>query len=243
MNKGKLIAIEGIDGVGKNTQALKLYETIKANIPGDHLFISFPQYQSPTGKLISEYLNGKVTDTSRYYVAEMYADDRLAHKQLIVDTLNSGNHVVADRYVLSNIAYQSSYYRTVPTYSKLNTDFLIDIMINYITSLEYVENRMPEPDMTLVLTLPVEVACTMIMQKGLRSYTDKKKDIYEENMPLQAAVAEFYSKTYHKGSNEIPTIVNCWNKDNGSMLSVETISEMVNNYVESEIPNLRGCGE
>jgi dTMP kinase len=55
MHKGILIAIEGIDGSGKDSQAQRLEEWISAR--GLNVFrFSFPTYTTPLGKVIQQAL-------------------------------------------------------------------------------------------------------------------------------------------------------------------------------------------
>ena len=56
--RGKLIVVEGTDCSGKETQTTKLVERLrKENIKVKRL--SFPMYESPTGKIIGACLLGK----------------------------------------------------------------------------------------------------------------------------------------------------------------------------------------
>ncbi|MBP5605470.1 MAG: thymidylate kinase, partial [Ruminiclostridium sp.] len=72
---GRLIVIEGLDGSGKTTQL----ELLKTMITDAH-FITFPQYGSHSGKIISEYLSGLFNEQdpkiSAYSASIMYAVDR-----------------------------------------------------------------------------------------------------------------------------------------------------------------------
>ena len=55
---GKLIVIEGTDSSGKETQAKKLQQTLKdAGIKSE--YISFPRYETPTGRIVGECYLGK----------------------------------------------------------------------------------------------------------------------------------------------------------------------------------------
>ena len=56
--RGKLIVIEGTDCSGKETQAKLLVNKLKElNIPAQKL--SFPNYNTPTGKIIGSCYLGK----------------------------------------------------------------------------------------------------------------------------------------------------------------------------------------
>ena len=50
---GKIIIIEGLDGSGKSTQ----FELLQSKF-SDCRFITFPNYNSPSGEIITDYLKG-----------------------------------------------------------------------------------------------------------------------------------------------------------------------------------------
>src|ERR1700680_1061074 len=112
--RGKLIALEGIDGSGKRTQLdLLAYELDARGLAT--LRISFPRYESSFGKLVARYLNGEVGSLETvdpHLSALLYAGDRLEAKEEIESALSAGKIVLADRYIGSNLAPQSE--RIVP---------------------------------------------------------------------------------------------------------------------------------
>src|SRR6202021_2375686 len=110
VNRGKLIAIEGIDGSGKGTQLDLLSGELDAR--GLATFrISFPRYGSFYGKLVGRFLNGEfgaLGGVVPHLSALLYAGDRLEAKPEIEAALSAGKIVLADRYVGSNLAHQSA---------------------------------------------------------------------------------------------------------------------------------------
>jgi dTMP kinase len=177
---GKLIAIEGIDGVGKATQAKLLAENMTKL--GFKVFLSgYPQYQSDTGKCIASYLNGEGKDLSRIEISDLYTADRDAHKEVIEQALLENDYVVLDRYILSNILYQQALCEQ-PDDAKY--------MRNYTEYSEYVHSALRPADITFVLTLSEEVAAQRVLQKGQRDYTDKKQDVHEVNSTLMSKVTK-----------------------------------------------------
>ena len=115
---GKLIVIEGTDSSGKETQAKKLIERLTMEgIPCETMV--FPRYQTPTGRIVGQCYLGKKNlgkgDTAWFGDADSlnpeiaslyYAADRMAAKEEILEIINSGTHLVLDRYVESNMAHQ-----------------------------------------------------------------------------------------------------------------------------------------
>ena len=57
MNKGKIIVLEGLDGCGKSTQLNILFNNLQS--AGKTRLISFPNYESSTGRVVSEYLQAR----------------------------------------------------------------------------------------------------------------------------------------------------------------------------------------
>lgn len=108
---GKIIAIEGIDGSGKNTQAKLLVDNLRKQ-GFDVEFMSFPCYEETMfGKEIGAYLNGDFGSLDEVHpklAALLYAGDRLEKKAFIKETIEQGKILVIDRYVSSNIAHQGS---------------------------------------------------------------------------------------------------------------------------------------
>src|ERR1700686_2580055 len=107
--RGKLIALEGIDGSGKRTQLDLLALDLDARGLAT-LRVSFPRYESSFGKLVARYLNGEFGSMEKvdpHLSALLYAGDRLEAKAEIESALSAGKFVLADRYIGSNLAHQS----------------------------------------------------------------------------------------------------------------------------------------
>lgn len=213
MRYGTLIAIEGIDGVGKNTQAKLLHEYIKKQ-KGDCGFFSFPRYDTPTGEEVAKYLRGETPNLSLIEKANLFSNDRLAAKYEILRYLEAGVDVVCDRYIISNCAYFSC---QDPTNN----------IVEHILNREIMQNNMPTVNLLIVLSLPIEISMELILKKDIRQYTTETLDEHEKNIELQNCVSRYYNSDGFKDS-----IIYCNDKD--EVLSVETIHnkviEMYNNY-------------
>lgn len=106
--KGSLIAIEGIDGSGKSTQAELLYERLKKEGICSHL--TMEPTGSPIGTLIRQILRGELRMDNRV-IAGLFVADRLDHllneTDGIAAKVEAGMTVVTDRYYFSSYAYNS----------------------------------------------------------------------------------------------------------------------------------------
>ncbi len=113
---GKFIVFEGLDGSGQTTQAtlLKLWLQQKAQCPA--LYAKEPS-DGPAGLIIRLILEKRIGSShidkpfrriDELTLALLFAADRMDHLQNeILPALKKGVNVVADRYYLSSMAYQS----------------------------------------------------------------------------------------------------------------------------------------
>ncbi|MBI5389666.1 dTMP kinase [Candidatus Woesearchaeota archaeon] len=184
--QGKLIVIEGSDGSGKKTQVdLLLHALHERNIKV--AVFDFPQYDSFYGKIIAKYLRGEFGDlqqTNPYFVALPYALDRLAAKEKIQTALNQGYMVICNRYVPSNQAHQAA---------KFVDQKQRDAFIRWVDELEFVQNQMPRPDITIYLHLPDTFNQVLVDKKPARDYiADRKRDIHEADRDYLHTVEGIY---------------------------------------------------
>lgn len=184
MTRGKLIAIEGIDGSGKNTQVRLLEQELESR--GITVYCTgFPQYDSWFGKMVAQFLNGELGPLDQvdpHFSALLYAGDRFEAKSKIVTSLNRGSIVLADRYVGSNLAHQTA---RVP--AEKRAEFL-----SWIEHLEYGIYDLPREDLVLYLRVPPHEAQTLVTKKPARSYTNSKQAILEANIKHLEEAAGMY---------------------------------------------------
>jgi dTMP kinase len=111
MSMAVLIAIEGIDGSGKGTQAQQLVERLNQHNTTACL-LSFPRYSETLfGTTIGRFLDGDfgpLDAVAPELAATLYAGDRYESRGLLIDALDNHQVVVCDRYVPSNLAHQGS---------------------------------------------------------------------------------------------------------------------------------------
>ena len=99
--RGRLIALEGIDGCGKSTQAAALAEALGAQL-------TFEPGATPVGARLRELLLAPdASPPSPRAEALLMAADRAEHVARVLEpALTAGEWVVSDRYAGSTIAYQ-----------------------------------------------------------------------------------------------------------------------------------------
>lgn len=167
-----LVAIEGIDGSGKATQARLLVERSRGEGRSAEL-IAFPTYErSFFGAEIARYLNGEYGDVWSVHprlAATLYAGDRFESRDRLWSLLEERDLVVCDRYTASNQAHQS-----VKLDAPARPEFFA-----WLDRLEHEVFGVPRADLTVFLDLPPRVAAGLIHRKEARSYTDRKADIHE----------------------------------------------------------------
>ena len=220
MKKGKLIVIDGTDGSGKTTQANLL---IKHLLRDGHKvkFIHFPQYENNFfGKFIAHCLSEQYYNWVNVHpkIASIaYAADRWESKEKIEKWLKSGYTIIMDRYISSNQIHQGGKISNV----KKRLAFL-----KWLAELEYGAFKIPKPDLTIYLSLPIKVVLKLIKSrdyKGARVYLDGKKDVHEKDenfLKNSIKSALWLSKT-------VPHFVkiNCAEKE--KIMTREKIHEMV----------------
>jgi len=178
MKRGKLIAIEGTDGSGKATTVEAIKERFeRAGIPVEAF--SFPRYDTPTGRRVRAYLDGKEEDPIKVApkeAAKLYTDDRQAASPEIEENLKNGVYVLCDRYIGSNLAHQGAKVSDMKERESIIAEIEADEL----------DSGIPKPDLTVLLNLNPELARKAMEQQG------RKQDGHEANSEYQQAVVETY---------------------------------------------------
>lgn len=185
-----LIAIEGADGAGKHTTSHSLADLLRTNGKRAEV-VSFPRYQETTGGYaLGEFLSGRIpTTVTPTAAAVLYALDRLESVEEIARLSSQNDFIIFDRYIASNIAYQSA-----KVHSKDQ-----DHMISWITDLETTKFGIPLPNLSVFLDTSIEVSRNLIELKAVRDYTDRKFDEHEIDQTLQQNVRLNYRKMVEEG--------------------------------------------
>jgi dTMP kinase len=217
---GYLVAIEGIDGSGKGTQAQRLLERLKANGQGATL-LSFPRYDATFfGRAIGEYLNGAFGSLGQvhpFFAALLFAGDRFESRPVLTDALAGNDVVILDRYVASNVAHQAARLEGIARTR----------LIQAIEYLEFELYHLPRPDLVVLLDLSVAKAQRLIANKPARSYTERSADIQEADADYLTRVRDLYLDLARREPNW--TVVSC--ERQGTLRSIEEIAQEVGGLV------------
>lgn len=172
---GTLIVIDGLDGSGKNTQAVRLYQALKEE--GKRVrMVSFPDYESPACAPVKMYLGGAFGSdpeaVNSYAASSFFAVDRFASFRLDWQKeYEQGAVIIANRYTTANAIHQLT---KLPC--EEHRAFL-----NWLYDFEFVKLGLPVPDLTLLLRVPVEKSLELIEKRG------ENKDIHENREHLKKA--------------------------------------------------------
>src|ERR671915_2585514 len=101
--RGLLIALEGLDQSGKQTQAEMLRDRLRAEGHKVRL-LSFPDYGTSIGEEIARALQGE-RDYGPDVMQLLYVANRYERKDDLQRWLDGGLILVCDRYAASSVAY------------------------------------------------------------------------------------------------------------------------------------------
>jgi dTMP kinase len=187
----RFIVLEGLDGTGKSTQVKLLREYFGSRSLATH-FIHFPrtdEESSVFGPMVARFLRGDygpIENVHPELVALIYAGDRYNAADELKNHLKSGTHIIADRYVFSNIGFQCA---------KLSNNMEREELIRRIFSMEYEYFKIPEPDISVFLHVPIDFVEQQLRSERSgegRNYLQGRSDIHEQSMDFQRAVEQVY---------------------------------------------------
>lgn len=157
--KGKIIVFEGIDKAGKTTQAKLLEKKLGSKC----VRIDFPDYSTPIGKEIRQFLDAK-----RNYPDEvkmmLLSANRWEKKGEIEKMVSKGTTVIMNRYYQSNLVYGIS--------KGLKLDWLLSL-----------DKGLPKADLVIVID---------IRPKTLARRSKNVVDTFEKDLELIRRVKKNY---------------------------------------------------
>ncbi|HEV8347152.1 MAG TPA: dTMP kinase [Vicinamibacterales bacterium] len=161
---GMLIAFEGLDQSGKQTQAELLRDRLKQ---GGHKarLVSFPDYATSIGEEIARALQGE-REYGPDVMQLLYVANRYERKADLQRWLDGGLILVCDRYMASSIAYGEA--------QGLEPGWLADM-----------QKFLPPAALTILLDIAPETA---VQRKAV------DRDRYERDLAMQARVRDSYHR-------------------------------------------------
>lgn len=162
--RGQLIAFEGLDQSGKQTQAESVRDHVEARGNPCRL-VSFPDYSTTIGAEIHAALHGG-RDHPPDVMQLLYVANRYEARGRLEEWLAAGTTIVCDRYLASSVAYGEA--------QGLDPAWLTDI-----------QKFLPAPDLTILLDIAPETA---VKRKAAG------RDRYERDLALLSRVRQSYRR-------------------------------------------------
>ena len=237
--KTKFIAIEGMDGVGKEYTSNKLRQYL-TDLGFYVKLISFPVYSSCTGEEVKKVLSGSFGDPFEVnpllaafpFILDRYNsivvnEDYFREVDLDLDLEWDGSDravdfVIFDRYVTSNVIY------TLARNNKDATPKDISKVINTLFSIEYDLLNFPKPDLEVILTADPNISDYL---RSTRRSKDTKKDVNEVSLDYMDNVNRIINdkivyknkafKNYHINNLHIDVVKNKYKDVSSTLLSLE----------------------
>src|SRR5262245_20621671 len=167
--RGLLIAFEGLDQSGKQTQAERLRDHLKAAGHKVRL-LSFPDYGTSIGEEIARALQGE-RDYGPDVMQLLYVANRYERKDDILRWLEGGLILVCDRYRASSVSYGEAF--------GVDPAWLLEI-----------QKYLPPADLTFLLDIAPATAAR-------RKTADRDK--YERDLAMLGRVRESYRGQVSEG--------------------------------------------
>ena len=181
--KAKFITLEGIEGSGKTSSLKSITDLL------DKKNISYIVTREPGGSSIGKELRAILLDPDTEISPEvelmLMLSDRKDHvEKIILPNLEKGNWVVSDRFIDSSIAYQGG--------GRQLDKKLIISLTDYL--------NLPQPDLTLLFDLPVEVSLSRVKARGELDRFEK------EELEFHKRIRNTYLDLAKNNSNRIKII-------------------------------------
>lgn len=164
MGRGFLLALEGVDGCGKSTQARLLAAALLEQ--GREVILTAEPTRGPVGEKLRAYLHGRERHLSPLEELNLFVTDRREHvDQVIKPALAAGRLVITDRYYYSSVAYQGA------------------LGLDPAGILQENEAFAPRPDLVFLLALPVSQALARLHRplqvSEMAPYLEKVAALYD----------------------------------------------------------------
>jgi len=167
--EGLFIVFEGLDGSGLSTQAARLAAFLTRH--GREVLLTKEPTTSPIGQLIRSALKRHLA-FSPFTLQLLFAADRSEHlAKEIEPAVQARKIVISDRYILSSLAFGS-----------------VDLEL---TTLQQLNARFRQPDLTIVLDTPPRVCLARIRENR------DTIELFEEETRLEKVRAQYLALQEH----------------------------------------------
>lgn len=154
--QARFIVLEGLDGAGTTTQAVRLQEALQDR--GLAVEGTSEPSDGPIGRVLREHIGGAIA-LSPEAAALAFTADRADHLDRVIrPALDRGRWVVCDRYLLSTLAYQGA--------EGVDPEWVLDASGGFDV-----------PDLTILLDVPTDTLAERLTTRAAGS--GEKPDRYE----------------------------------------------------------------
>jgi len=196
------VAIEGVIGVGKTTLARLLQPAFESEI----LLEIFEE---------NPFLSDFYADRERYaFQTQIFFLLSRYHQQrrTVPGLLAAGKSLIYD-YTFAKDSL----------FARINLKG--DELDMYYKVHEALGEKIPKPDLNIILHVPAEIAQQLVDKKTKRHYLDgKKRDLHETDLGHLKKTEEVYRQLAQLFPNDF-TVIEC--VENGTLLSIEAVHEKV----------------
>lgn len=183
-----LIAIDGLDGSGKETQSKQLLKYLEGKGKKVRM-LSFPTYDGKGSAFVDIYLKGELgknpEDTNAYAASVFFTMDRYYsfRTDWSKDYNDEDTYIIANRYTSANAVHQLS---------KLPKDKW-NGFLEWLWDFEFKKVGLPAPDRVIYLEMKPQVSMSLINSRS--EQTGRVKDIHEadNNHLINSYEAALYS--------------------------------------------------
>lgn len=210
--KGLFVVLEGGEGVGKTTQWTRLADALREL--GHSVFSA----REPGGTATGDVIRGLLLDPSSHLTpsaeALLFAASRA---QLVADkirpALANGSIVLVDRFLLSTYAYQGAGR---------------GIALEELHAINHLATDGLTPDMTLLLSVPIDVAMARMKHRGPIDRLERESDDFHQR--VRAAFDLALNESWQSSHPEVGPVVSVPAHDDVDAVTVRCLDVLVQRW-------------